>query len=71
LLLFGGPSCEAVCGDIEILLQHRKIDYALVDIAAPEGAKYGVHQHLLTYVGYQRFNGYKEREIKNAVAAIG
>lgn len=49
--LFVGPGCEAVCGDIESLLQHRKIEYELIDIASPEGAKYSVHQYPLIQVG--------------------
>jgi glutaredoxin len=49
--LFVGPGCDAVCGEIETLLQNRKIDYDLVDIASPEGAKYGVHQYPLVQVG--------------------
>lgn len=49
--LFVGPGCESVCGEIETLLQNRKIDYELVDIASPEGAKYGVHQFPLIQVG--------------------
>jgi glutaredoxin len=49
--LFVGPGCEAVCGEIESLLQNRKIDYALVDIATPEGAKYGVQRYPLIQVG--------------------
>ena len=49
--LFVGPGCEAVCGEIETLLNNRKIAYELVDIATPEGAKYGVHQYPLVQVG--------------------
>jgi glutaredoxin len=49
--LFVGPGCESVCGEIEALLQNRKIDYDLVDVASPEGQKYGVHQYPLIQVG--------------------
>lgn len=49
--LFVGPGCETLCGDIETLLKNRKIDFDLVDIAAPEGAQYGVRQYPLVQVG--------------------
>ena len=49
--LFVGPGCETACAEIETLLKDRKIDYALVDIATPEGAKYGVHQYPLIQIG--------------------
>lgn len=49
--LFVGPGCEAPCAEIESLLKNRKVEYNLVDIASPEGAKYGVHQYPLLQVG--------------------
>lgn len=49
--LFVGPGCEVPCGEIEKMLSARKIEYDLVDIATPEGAKYGVHQYPLIQVG--------------------
>lgn len=55
--LFVGPGCEAVCGEIEALLKDRKIEYDLVDIAAPESAKYGVHQYPLIQVGTESAAG--------------
>jgi glutaredoxin len=65
--LFVGPDCEAVCGDIETLLQNRKIDYALVDIATPEGAQYGVQRYPLIQVGNDSALGDKH-EIIGALA---
>ena len=49
--LFVGPGCESVCGDIETLLKNRKIDYELVDVSSPEGAKFGVRQYPLMQIG--------------------
>ena len=50
--LFVGPGCEAACGNIEAQLKRRKIDYELVDIASPEGAKFGVRQYPLVQIGH-------------------
>jgi glutaredoxin len=57
--LFVGPGCEAVCGDIESLLQSRKIDYTRVDIATPEGAQYAVQRYPLLQVGHDSAVGGK------------
>lgn len=49
--LFVGPGCEAACGEIESMLQARKIDYTVFDIATPDGSKFGVHRYPLIQVG--------------------
>jgi len=49
--LFVGPGCEAVCGEIESMLQTRRVTYDLVDISTPEGAQYGVQRYPLIQVG--------------------
>lgn len=49
--LFVGPGCESACGEIEALLQNRKIEFEVVDVATPDAAKYGVHQYPMIQVG--------------------
>ena len=57
--LFVGPGCEVPCGEIESLLQSRKIEYTLFDISTPEGAKFGVHQYPLMQAGNDSATGGK------------
>lgn len=69
--LFVGPGCESVCGEIESLLQNRKIDYDLVDVASPEGAKYGVHQYPLIQIGSESAVGGRLEMVGALASGLG
>lgn len=69
--LFVGPGCEAQCGEIESLLQNRKIEYELVDVASPEGAKYGVRQYPLIQAGSESAAGGRWQVVGALASGLG
>ncbi len=69
--LFVGPECTAVCGEIETMLQTRKIDFELIDITSPEGRKYGVHQYPQIQVGKEHAVGGKLEIVAALASGLG
>lgn len=69
--LFVGPGCAAVCGEIESLLQARKIDYTLFDISTPEGSQFGVQRYPMIQVGNDSAVGDKWEIIGTLASNLG
>lgn len=68
--LFVGPGCEQYCSEMEEVLKGRNINYELIDVSTPEGAKYGVSGYPLTRVGKLAVSGNARNRLVGVLAEV-
>jgi len=68
--LFAGSGCGKLCDEVEDILKSRNINYVVIDIGTPEGAKYGINQYPVTRVGKQKVMGNDRNQLIAALAEV-